>query len=115
MCRALAAEAESNEQARQAVLERDRAAHAAESERQAKNNETAQRRRAEAAQRHAMDALRGMTDDVIDRLIGEKPSLGPTEKSFLEATLRRWELFAQDQGDGEQNKVIRAEGGAARC
>jgi tetratricopeptide (TPR) repeat protein len=65
---------------------------------------------AEASQKQAMDALRATTDDVVERLIGGKPMLGPAEKEFLENTLKRWQTFASEQGQGEQARAIRAEG-----
>jgi serine/threonine protein kinase/Tfp pilus assembly protein PilF len=86
------------------------ARESAGAEEQAKRSEAAQRQKAEAARRQAMDALRATTDDVVERLIGEKPSLGPTEKAFLEATARRWQAFASEEGDGEQARAVRAEG-----
>jgi tetratricopeptide (TPR) repeat protein len=66
--------------------------------------------KAEASQKQAMEVLRATTDDVIEQLIGGKPVLGPTEKTFLEKTLKRWQTFAAEQGEGEQARAIRAEG-----
>jgi tetratricopeptide (TPR) repeat protein len=66
--------------------------------------------KAEASQKQAMDALRATTDDVVEQLIGAKPMLGPAEKAFLENTLKRWQTFAMEQGQGEQARAIRAEG-----
>jgi tetratricopeptide (TPR) repeat protein len=66
--------------------------------------------KAEASQRQAMDVLRATTEDVIEQLIGAKPQLGPAEKAFLENTLKRWQIFATEQGEGEQARAIRAEG-----
>src|SRR5207237_1181811 len=94
----------------EALAEKARALDAAESERQAKQNEAAQRQRAEAARQQAMDALRATTDEVVERLIGSKPELGPAERDFLEAALKRWQAFAAETGEGEQVRAIRAEG-----
>ncbi len=88
---------------RQAVTERDRATAAAEAERQAKQQ-------AEAARQQAMDALRATTDEVVERLIGAKPELGPAEREFLEAAVKRWQAFAAEAGESEQARAIRAEG-----
>lgn len=65
---------------------------------------------AQAAQKQAMEALRATTDDVVEQLIGGKPFLGPAEKAFLEATLKRWQAFADAAGAGEPAQAIRAEG-----
>src|SRR5262249_56217974 len=83
----------------------------------AKANETSERHKAEAAQQQAeaaqqqaMDALRAPTDEVVEKLLGAKPALGPTEREFLESTLKRWQTFAAQQGEGELARRIRAEG-----
>ncbi len=76
----------------------------------AKDSETAAREQAEEAQQQAMDALSATTDDVVEKLIGTKKSLGPAEKEFLECALRRWQMFAAAQGEGDLAKYIRAEG-----
>jgi serine/threonine protein kinase/Flp pilus assembly protein TadD len=90
--------------------ERQKAEASADAERQAKNNETLERRKAEAAQQQAMDALRATADEVVEKLIGAKPALGPTEKEFLESTLKRWQTFAAQKGEGELARFVRAEG-----
>jgi tetratricopeptide (TPR) repeat protein len=77
-----------------------------EKEREAQNERAA----ALASQKQAMEALRATTDDVMERLIGGKPVLGPAEKAFLETTLKRWQAFADTAGEGEQARAIRAEG-----
>jgi serine/threonine protein kinase/tetratricopeptide (TPR) repeat protein len=69
-----------------------------------------QKARAEASQQQAMDALRATTDDVIEQLLGARPALGPVEKAFLQATLKRWQTFAAEQGEGQRARAIRAEG-----
>jgi serine/threonine protein kinase/tetratricopeptide (TPR) repeat protein len=86
-----------------ATLASTRANESAEAERQAKD-------KAVAAQRQAMDALRATTDEVIEKLIGEKPGLTPTEKEFLEGTLKRWQAFVAEQSDSEVARAFRAEG-----
>jgi tetratricopeptide (TPR) repeat protein len=66
--------------------------------------------RAQALQQQAMDALRATTDDVIKQLIGAKPVLGPAEKAFLQAALKRWQKFADQRGDDMGARTIRVEG-----
>src|SRR5207302_194500 len=44
------------------------------------------------------------------KLIGAKRALGPTEKEFLESTLKRWQTFAAQKGEGELARRVRAEG-----
>src|SRR5262249_55970283 len=70
----------------------------------------AEKSRAEASQQQALDALRGMTDEEIEKLLGSRPALGPSEKAFLQAALKRWQAFAAEQGDSERARAIRAEG-----
>jgi serine/threonine protein kinase/tetratricopeptide (TPR) repeat protein len=94
----------------QAKHAEERALASADAERQAKDNETLERQKAEAAQQQAMDALRATTDEVVEKLIGAKPVLGPTEKEFLESQLKRWQTFAAQQGEGELGRHVRAEG-----
>jgi hypothetical protein len=101
-------QAEDNE--RQALEERTKALDSAEAERQAKENEAAERKKAVTWQQQAMEALRATTDDVVEQLIGAKPVLGPAEKAFLESTLKRWQTFAKVKGEGAPAQAIRAEG-----
>jgi tetratricopeptide (TPR) repeat protein len=63
-----------------------------------------------ASQQQAMEALRATTDEVVEQLLGGRPVLGPAEKAFLEATLKRWQAFADAAGEGERAREIRAEG-----
>ena len=77
---------------------------------EAKERAEAARREATTAQANAMSALRGTTDDAIEQLIGSRPVLGPSERAYLERSLRRWQGLAAEQGDSEQSRAIRAEG-----
>jgi tetratricopeptide (TPR) repeat protein len=88
-------------------LRADRLRQVAENREQEALDEKA---KAEASQQQAMDALKATTDDVIEQLLSSKPTLGPTEKAFLQATLKRWQTFAAEQGDSEHARAIRAEG-----
>ncbi len=100
-------------QAVRATAAERRALAAADAAEAAKENEASERRRVEAAHLQAFEALRATTDDVVTRLIGEKPVLGPTEKEFLENTLKRWQAFDLQTGTAEQARWIRAEGTAS--
>jgi serine/threonine protein kinase/tetratricopeptide (TPR) repeat protein len=77
---------------------------------EARDDEAMERHNAEAAQEQAMDALRATTDEVVEKLLGAKPALGPTEIEFLESTLKRWQTFAAQQGKSELARRARAEG-----
>jgi serine/threonine protein kinase/tetratricopeptide (TPR) repeat protein len=88
-------------------LRADRLRQVAENKEQEARGEKA---KAEASQQRAMDALAATTDEVIEQLLSGKPVLGLSEKAFLEATLRRWQTFAAEQGDSERARAIRAEG-----
>jgi eukaryotic-like serine/threonine-protein kinase len=69
-----------------------------------------QQAKAEVSQQQSLDALKGMTDDGIEKLIGSKPALGPQEKAFVENALKRWQTFAAEQGEGQRARAFRAEG-----
>jgi serine/threonine protein kinase/tetratricopeptide (TPR) repeat protein len=107
---AAAAAEEEARQRHRADAHAKKANAAAEEERQARDREAEQRKAAVAAQKRAMEALRATTDDVIEQLLGSRPLLGPTEKAFLQKTLKRWQLFAAEQGDSPEARAIRAEG-----
>jgi serine/threonine protein kinase/tetratricopeptide (TPR) repeat protein len=89
------------------AVEADKARKGAEA---AEKNEALQRQRAEAALQQAMEALRATTDDVVEKLLGAKLVLGPNEKEFVDSTLKRWQTFAAQQGEGEPARKVRAEG-----
>jgi serine/threonine protein kinase len=65
---------------------------------------------AESAQKKTMDALRSATDEVVEKLIGSRESLGPSEREFLESAIARWQEFANLEGDSEFAKSLRADG-----
>jgi eukaryotic-like serine/threonine-protein kinase len=69
-----------------------------------------QKQRAISFRDRALDALRAMSDEDVEKLIGGKPELGPNEKSYLEGLVKRWQGFADLAGDDEETKAIRAEG-----
>src|SRR5207247_1761113 len=70
----------------------------------------AEKVRAVAANNKSLDALRVTTDDVVEKLFGQKQTLGTVEKEFLEAALKRWQSFAEEHGDDVESRWIRAEG-----
>jgi serine/threonine protein kinase/tetratricopeptide (TPR) repeat protein len=70
----------------------------------------AEKLNAEKSQQQALDALKATTDDVMEHLIGARPEMGPTEKEFVKRALKRWKVFAAEQGMGERAQVIRAQG-----
>jgi eukaryotic-like serine/threonine-protein kinase len=69
-----------------------------------------ERDRAEQAEAATLADYRASTDDAIAQLIGSKPELGPKEKAYLENTLKRWQAYANRQGEDERSWDIRAEG-----
>jgi tetratricopeptide (TPR) repeat protein len=71
--------------------------------------EVEQRKRAEQAEAETLADYVASTDEVMEQLIGSKPTLGPREKMYLEKTLQRWQAFAKRNGDDEQNQSIRAQ------
>jgi eukaryotic-like serine/threonine-protein kinase len=70
----------------------------------------AEKRRAEQAEVETLAAYREATNDVVGQLLAERPELGPGEKQYLENTLKRWQSFAERNGDDERSRAIRAEG-----
>jgi serine/threonine protein kinase len=93
----------SNAAWREAVKAQLAASERAEGERVAKA-------KAEQAEAETLADYRASTDDAIEQLIGSKPELGLKEKTYLENTLKRWQAFANRQGDDERSRAIRAEG-----
>jgi serine/threonine-protein kinase len=65
---------------------------------------------AEASHKRAIEALGATTDEIVEQLIGAKPTLGPVERAFLRSTLDRWQSFAAEEGESEQARADRAEG-----
>jgi serine/threonine protein kinase len=80
----------------------------------AEDNEDAalvEKTKAQASQKQAMDALRALTEaSVIEKLLGSKPGLGSSEQAFLETALKQWQIFADEQGEDERARAVRAEG-----
>ena len=80
------------------------------SERTAKLEAQRQQRIAEAAEDATLDSYKESTNDVIEKLIGSKDSIGTAERSYLESAHRRWQAFADRQGSDERSRYIRALG-----
>jgi serine/threonine protein kinase len=83
----------------------------------AKEEETKQRAMADEEKARAirfrdkaLEALRAMTSDDVEKLIGEKTQLTDNEKTYLEAIAKRWETFATQDGTDQQSRAIRGEG-----
>jgi serine/threonine protein kinase/tetratricopeptide (TPR) repeat protein len=77
---------------------------------QAKSEAQTAKTRAEEAEAQTLAEFRASTDDAIEQLIGSKPELGPQERTYLEKTLKRWQVFAARQGNDERSMGLRVEG-----
>jgi serine/threonine protein kinase len=66
--------------------------------------------RAQKAEAATLAEYRTDVDDVIEQLIGSRPTLGPQENAYLDTKLKRWQSFAERTGDDERSRAIRAEG-----
>jgi eukaryotic-like serine/threonine-protein kinase len=62
------------------------------------------------AQARTLEALRESTEDVMERLIASKPTIGPTERAYIDSVLQRWRALAEEKGIGEEARRLRAEG-----
>jgi len=70
----------------------------------------AERRLAIEFRNRALEALRAATGSDIELLLAERQTLGPNERSYLEAIASRWQAFAQLQGEDELTRAVRGEG-----
>jgi eukaryotic-like serine/threonine-protein kinase len=82
----------------------------AEGERLAKLDAQRHQKLAEEAEDETLESFRASTDSGIEDLLGSKLEFGPQERRYLETTLRRWQAFADRQGDDARSLAIRAEG-----
>jgi serine/threonine protein kinase len=86
-------------------------AEASERDAQAQKGEAqAQKQRAFEFRDKALDALRAATSKDVEKLLGNKSELGPNERAYLEAIAKRWQAFADQEGDDEQAQAFRGEG-----
>jgi serine/threonine protein kinase/tetratricopeptide (TPR) repeat protein len=58
----------------------------------------------------ALAALRATTGEDVEKLIGERQSLSSNERAYLEAVVKRWQEFADQEGTDELTRAIRGEG-----
>jgi serine/threonine protein kinase len=93
--------------AEQAQAEEEKQRHIAQDQEQEAD---AQKKRAIEFRDKALDALRAMSDEDVEKLIGEKKELGPNERAYLEAIAKRWQTFTAQEGDDEQSRGLRGEG-----
>ncbi len=72
----------------------------------------AERRRGEAVamRERAMETLRATAGEDVEKLIGSRKELGPNERAYLEAIIRRWEDFARASGDTPEGRAVAGEG-----
>ena len=76
----------------------------------AKNEAQRLQKIAEEAEDAALESYRESTSDAIANLLSSKPELGPKERSYLENAHRRWQSFADRQGNDERSSNTRAQG-----
>ena len=63
-----------------------------------------------AMRERAMATLRAATGEDVEKLIGSRAELGPNERAYLGAIIRRWEDFAKASGDTPGGRLVAAEG-----
>jgi serine/threonine protein kinase/tetratricopeptide (TPR) repeat protein len=61
------------------------------------------------ANSHATEALRKLTDGVVNKLLDRREQFGREEKAFLADVLRLYEEFTQTQGDIPASRALRAD------
>ncbi|VTS00935.1 serine/threonine-protein kinase [Tuwongella immobilis] len=79
-------------------------------ERIAKDEAIAARAKAEQAELATLQSFRAATDDLVQQMLDSKPELGPYDRAYLQATLRRWQDFADRQDSSPMQTAIRFEG-----
>jgi serine/threonine protein kinase/Flp pilus assembly protein TadD len=82
------------------------AVRATEAERQAK----AALAEARQAGQQTLEALRTLTDEVLERQLARQTRLTEADRAFLRKVLEHYEGFAATKGDGPESRTIRAEG-----
>ncbi len=63
-----------------------------------------------AARQQARDALNTMTDDVIETLFSQQPTLDETQKEFLRKVMASYESFATQSRTSEESRFLAADG-----
>lgn len=75
------------------------------------HDETESRRQSEQQARgQAMEALRSLTDDIVEQRLASQLQLTDEDRDFLRRILAHWESFASETGDSIESRSIRAEG-----
>ncbi|HLW68858.1 MAG TPA: tetratricopeptide repeat protein, partial [Gemmataceae bacterium] len=69
-----------------------------------------QKKKAEKSEAKLLADYRDSTDETIEQLIASRPEIGPHEKQYLERILKRWQAYAEWQGNSELERATRAEG-----
>jgi serine/threonine protein kinase len=103
MSRAIAAEAQAQQNAHKARQERDAKAAALKAERQARRDET-------KARQQAFAALRSMTADVVEKKFAQGTVLTADDRAFLRGVIKQFDAFAKIKGDDADSRAVRAEG-----
>jgi serine/threonine protein kinase/predicted RNA polymerase sigma factor len=103
MFRAIDAEGQANQNARQARTERDAKDAALQAEQQARQDET-------KARRQAFAALRSMTVEVLERKFAQGTVLTEDDRTFLRGVIAQFDAFAAIKGDDAGSRAVRAEG-----
>jgi serine/threonine protein kinase len=96
MSRAIAAEAQANQNARQAQEERDAKDAALQAEQQARQQ--------------AFTALRSMTEDVVEKKFAQGTVLTDDDRAFLRGVIAQYDAFATINGDDADSRAARAGG-----
>jgi serine/threonine protein kinase/Tfp pilus assembly protein PilF len=77
---------------------------------QEQDKTTAALKEARRAGQQTLEALRALTDEVLERHMARQTQLTEPDRVFLRQVLRHYEGFAATKGDGPENRAIRAEG-----
>jgi serine/threonine protein kinase len=103
MSRAIAAEADANQNAQQARQERDAKIEALTAEQQARADET-------KARQQAVAALLSMVDNVVEKKFAQGAVLTEEDRAFLRGIIAQFDAFAALNGDDAVSRGVRAEG-----
>ncbi|MBI3466206.1 MAG: serine/threonine protein kinase [Planctomycetes bacterium] len=90
--------------------ERDDKVKAWAAESKARQDEVSARKDEQNARELAMDALRSLTDDVVEQQMARRVQLTEDDREFLRKILERYETFAATHGASAESRSIRAEG-----
>ncbi len=58
----------------------------------------------------AMDSLRSLTDDIVEKQMASKLKLTDEDREFLQSILKKYQQFAALPGEDPEQRLIRAEG-----